>query len=205
MSNEKYMQDHRGNLVPIENIKPVDLLRDELVKKTVDSAHAVNAILYQFKTDAMKNLTAFVELSASQYNIAYGGHKGNIQLMSFDGKYKVVKSISEYIVFDERLQVAKKLIDECIISWTGDTKSEIKSLINYAFEVDKQGKINRDRILGLRRLDISDKKWQRAMSAIADSIQVTGSKEYIRIYERQSDGTYRQIPLDLASICIDLK
>ena len=194
------MQDHRGNLVPVENIKPVDRLRDEMVKTIVAHACSLSKSLQDFKRDTMNLIGVFVEKSALEYGVSYGGEKGNIQLLSFDGKYKVQKSISEYIVFDERLQVAKKLIDECIISWTGDTKSEIKSLINYAFEVDKQGKINRDRILGLRRLDITDPKWQRAMSAIADSIQVTGSKEYIRIYERQADGSYKQIPLDIASV-----
>lgn len=203
MSDKKYMEDHRGNLVPIENVKTIDLLRDELVNAMVIEARGLSNMIQRFKIDAMKSIMAFVEQSAREYDVIYGGHKGNIQLLSFDGKYKVQKSVSEYIVFDERLQVAKKLIDECIISWTVDTKSEIKSLINNAFEVDKQGKINRDRILGLRRLDITDEKWQRAMSAIADSIQVTGSKEYIRIYERQADGSYRQIPLDIAAICID--
>ena len=38
------------------------------------------------------------------------------------------------------------------------------------------------------------------MDAIGESIQVAGSKAYIRIYERQPDDSYRQINLDLASL-----
>jgi hypothetical protein len=196
----EYKEDHRQNLVPVSKIKPIDLLRDDLVKNIVDRAGAVNGALATFKRDAMAEIDAFVDQSASLYGIKYGGVKGNIQLLSFDGKYKVVKSIGEYIVFDERLQVAKKLIDACISSWSEGTSDNNRALINYAFEVDKQGKINRDRILGLRKLNISDTNWKLAMDAIGDSIQVTGSKEYIRVYERQGDGSYKLVALDLASI-----
>ena len=51
---------------------------------------------------------------------------------------------------------------------------------------DKTGKINTKRVLSLRRLDIKDERWLRAMDAIGDSIQVAGSKSYIRIYKQTS-------------------
>lgn len=200
MSDKQYMEDHRGNMVLVSNIKPVDLLRDDLVKRLVVRAESVHGVMQKFKTEAMSEIEAFVEQSAAEYGVSYGGKKGNIQLLSFDGKYMVKKSINEYIVFDERLQVAKRLIDDCISSWTKESSSKIKALINHAFEVDKQGKINTGRILSLSRLNIDDEKWKDAMQAIYDSIQVTGSKEYVRVYYRKNDGTYDQIPLDLSSV-----
>lgn len=36
----------------------------------------------------------------------------------------------------------------------------------------------------------------KAMDAIADSIQITGTSSYLRLYERNSSGKYAQIPLD---------
>jgi hypothetical protein len=66
--------------------------------------------------------------------------------------------------------------------------------------VDKTGKINTGRVLGLRRLNISDERWKRAMDAISDSLQVTGTKAYVRVYERQDDGRYLPLSLDMASI-----
>jgi hypothetical protein len=38
------------------------------------------------------------------------------------------------------------------------------------------------------------------MEAIADSLQVVGSKKLLRAYERQDDGSYASIPLDLAAL-----
>ncbi len=104
-------------------------------------------------------------------------------------------------MFDERLQAAKQLIDECIQTWTEGSSDEIKALINDAFQVNKEGKINTARVLGLKRLNINDEKWLRAMQAIADSVQVAGSKPYIRIYERIGDtDQYQPISLDVAGV-----
>jgi hypothetical protein len=38
------------------------------------------------------------------------------------------------------------------------------------------------------------------MQAIGDSIQVTGTKSYVRIYKRQDSGAYTAISLDMAAI-----
>jgi hypothetical protein len=109
--------------------------------------------------------------------------------------------MQDNLAFDERLQAAKALIDACIKDWTQGSRSEIKALIDNAFQVDKEGKISTGRVLGLRRLDIKDQQWQSAMQAISDSVQVLGSKPYIRIYERVGDSdNYQPISLDLASI-----
>ncbi|MDR1506452.1 MAG: DUF3164 family protein, partial [Treponema sp.] len=59
---------------------------------------------------------------------------------------------------------------------------------------------NTARVLGLRRLEIHDPDWQKAMRAITESIQVSGSKQYLRFYERNENGEYRQIPLDVAAL-----
>ena len=196
---EKYMKDAQGRLVPMEMVKEIDRERDSIVKELVAKALDVAGTIDLFKTKAMGDIQAFVDLSAEKYGVKKGGVKGNVTLMSFDGQFKVQRAIDETIEFDERLQAAKKLIDECLHDWSEGSRPEIKALINDAFYVDKKGKLNANRILGLRRLDIKDVKWQRAMTAIGESLQVTGTKAYIRIYERQADGAYKQISLDVAA------
>lgn len=200
IDKNQYLENSRGHLIPLNLVREVDKLRDSLVMEIVVRSKNLNTILTDFKTEAMNDILAFVQLSAEKYGVKMGGEKGNIQLTSFDGKYKVSRSINEYIVFDERLQVAKTLIDECIKEWSADSRSEMRVLINSAFEVDKTGRINTERVLGLRRLDITHPKWITAMEAISDSVMVTGSKAYIRIYERKDNGQYEQINLDLAAI-----
>jgi hypothetical protein len=196
---EGYMKDPQGRLVPVESIKPIDIARNDLVLEIVTRALPLRAQLARFRTSAMEDIDAFVDLSAEQFQAKIGGSKGNITLMSYDGQYKVIRAIDEYTVFDERLQVAKVLIDECIHEWAIGARSEIRTLINDAFQVDKEGRVNTKRVLGLRRLDIQDPRWRRAMDAIGESLLTVGSKAYIRLYQRQADGSYKQLSMDVSS------
>ncbi len=195
-----YWRDAKGNLVAESNVKAIDKLRDELVKDLIADAMTLRIAMADFKGVAMGEIEAFIATSAEEYDANIGGKKGNVTLYSYDGQYKVVRQIAEHLTFDERLQAAKALIDDCLREWTEDGRDEVKTIINDAFHVDQEGKINVGRILGLRRLDITDDRWLKAMKAISDSLQVIGSKPYIRFYERQEDESYKTISLDIAAL-----
>lgn len=196
-----YMQDAKGALWPVENIREIDRLRNDLVGEIVTKTKAQSEALAKFKAAVFGDIEAFVLLSGEKYGVNMGGKKGNVSLLSFDGRYKVQRAVSESLVFDERLQIAKELVNQCIHLWSEGSRSEIRALINDAFQVDKEGRVNTARILGLRRLDITDEKWQKAMQAIGESIQVAGSKTYFRVYERVGDSEqYQPISLDIAAV-----
>lgn len=198
---EGYRKNALGHLVPVDKIAPIDLARDELVTEKAFRIKALQADLRRLKAEIMGDIEAFVALAAEKYGANIGGQKGNVTLMSFDGRYKLRRQIGENLTFDERLQAAKALIDECIREWTEGSRTELQALINDAFQVDKEGRINTARILGLRRLNIEDARWLRAMEAISDSLQVSGTTAYFRLYERQGDGErYASVPLDMAAI-----
>lgn len=196
-----YRRDAQGRLISEEQIKPVDKLRDELVLALVERARATHDALVQYKAAAFGEIEAFLDLSAQEYGAKLGGKKGNVSLLSFDGKYKIQRAIHESIAFDERLQAARALIDECLREWTEGARPELATLVNDAFRVDTKGEIRTARVLALRRLDITDARWLRAMDAIGDACQVVGSKSYIRVYERIGDSDqYRPISLDIAGV-----
>jgi hypothetical protein len=196
---EGYWPDARGNLIPVATIKPIDQARDALVKELVTKAEGVRGTLAAFKASAFADIAAFVDLSAEAYGVNLGGKKGNVQLLSFDGRYKVIRAIQESITFDERLQAAKALIDQCLAEWTANARPELKAIINRAFEVDKAG--NTNAVLALRRMAFDDERWTTAMTAIAEAVQVTGSKSYIRVYQRVgSTDQYAPIALDIAGV-----
>ncbi|MFN3704290.1 DUF3164 family protein [Thermomonas sp.] len=194
-----YRVDARGRLIPEAQIKPIDLARDQLVRDIVNGASKLATELQAFKRGAFDDIEALVELSADQYGVKLGGRKGNVQLVSFDGRYKVLRAVADRITFDERLQAAKVLIDECLNDWTDKGPGELRVIVQDAFDVDKAGNINVGKILSLRRHKIDDERWKRAMDAIGDAIQVIGTTPYIRVYERIGDSDkYRLLSLDLA-------
>ncbi|MDO0944629.1 DUF3164 family protein [Chromohalobacter israelensis] len=198
---EGYRTDAKGRLIPEDTIKPIDKARDEIVQELVTKARELNRALGQFKAAAFGDIESFVQLSAEEYGVSVGGRKGNVTLVSFDGQYKIQRAIQDYITFDERLEAAKSLIDECLRDWTDGARSEVKVIVQDAFRTDKQGNLRTGAVLALRRHDFDDPRWLKAMDAISDAVQVTGSKSYVRIYERVGDSDqYRPISLDIAGV-----
>lgn len=196
-----YWENAKGNLVPDSNVKPIDKLRDQLVKELCSVAEVKSSDMTQFKLKTLGDVHAFIEASVEQYGVKAGGKKGNVTLMTFDGKQKVVLQMQDRITFGEQLQAAKLLIDKCVIRWSAGSNDNIKVLVNDAFQVDKEGLINTGRVLGLLRLDIQDEDWKLAMKAIADSRQVADTKPYLRFYKRADvSGDWKAISLDLAAV-----
>jgi hypothetical protein len=196
-----YKKDAAGRLVPLASIRPIDLTRDALVRKLAARALELTDRLRALKEQAFDEITVFTQLSAEEYGVTLGGKKGNLTLISFDGQYKIQRQIQEFITFDERLQAAKELIDQCITGWAAGSPAELHALINDAFQVDKAGNLNTGRILALRRLDITDPRWLQAMRAIGEALQIIGSTAYLRLYQRDDEtGKYQPIPLDIAGV-----
>ena len=91
--NEAMRQNAQGHLVPESLIKPIDLLRDEVVLKQVAKAKELQLQMQATKVQMQQEIADYLDLSASEYGVSYGGAKGNVTLTSFDGKFKVERAI----------------------------------------------------------------------------------------------------------------
>ena len=151
---EGYLEDAQGRLVPVGSIRPIDLARDDLVREKIAKIKAMQQELRDLKYELLGDIEAFVSMSAERYDVSIGGKKGNVTLASYDGRYTLKRQISENLTFDEGLQAAKAIIDDCLRAWTKDSAEEIRTLVDFAFQVDKEGCLNTGRILALRRLDM---------------------------------------------------
>ena len=201
MIPQGYMKDAQGNLVPNANVKPQHKLENDIVRVWIEKALKLNEELTAFKHGALDEAHAFKEIVADQYGAQRGGKKGNMTLKSFDGTLEMQVSNSESIGFGTELLAAKELIDQCVERWSEGANDNMLALINHAFQVNKQGRIDTGRVLGLRRLEIDDAAWHRAMDAISDAVRVTSSKTYIRFYKIDTEtGDRTAIPLDLAAV-----
>ncbi|HYH17605.1 MAG TPA: DUF3164 family protein [Azospirillum sp.] len=198
---EQDWTDAKGARWPSSLVKPIDKLRTDLVNRAIQRAKGLRETMATFKADTMAEIAAFVELSAAEYDTAMGGKKGNLTLRSFDGLREVRVQVADRLAFDERLQVAEKLVGECVADWSAEARPELKLLVQSAFKTDKEGNVSTGAVLALRRIAIDDERWHRAMKAIADGIVSTGSKSYVRFYERDTpEGQERAISLDLAKL-----
>lgn len=195
-----YWTNADGGLIPDGAVKTIDKLQDELVRKITGFALPLSAQVARFRQHSFDDVDEFVALLEQEYQAKRGGSKGNLTFTSFDGLLKIVVAVAETIVFGPELQVAKGIVDECLREWSAQSRTEIRTLITRAFDVDSQGRINRNALLSLLRLDITDERWERAMQAIRDSFRVIGSKRYIRMYRRDdAQGPWQSITIDVSA------
>lgn len=198
---EGFMKNSRGHMVPDDQVREQDKLRNQVVMDLVKDALLLNTQLSDFKRRALNDIADLVSIAAEKYEVQLGGKKGNVNLVSYDGQYKVVRSVADRITFTEELEAAKALITECIDDWTQGSSNNVRALVDRAFKTNSQGQIKTGAVLDLIRLEIQDEKWVRAMEALKDSIQVNNTTTYIRIYQRigMSD-QYAAVPLDIAAV-----
>jgi hypothetical protein len=196
-----YMLNAAGHLVPEDQVRDQDKLRNEVTLDLVFRAERINEELRAFKKRALDDIDDLVQISADRYGVKMGGRKGNVSLISYDGKYKVVRSFAERLTFTEELEAAKELINNCITRWSEGANDNIRALVDRAFRTNAKGQLRTTAILDLLRLEIEDEEWTRAMEALKDSIMVADTAVYVRFYERVGDtDQYKAIPLDLAAV-----
>ena len=199
---EGYLKDGKGNLVAVANIKQTDLIKDEFVRKAIDKAVEMQEALAEFKQSLMAEADDFIELLAQEHGVNLGGKKGNVTLRTFDSQLKVTLQTQERIELGPELTLAKQLIDQCLDEWTEGGNQNIKAIVSKTFNTDKQGSLNPQRILALRKLEISDDsgKWTKAMNIIAESVGVVDSCRFIRFYKQDDKGIEQAISLDIAKL-----
>lgn len=198
VGGKEYISNAKGALIPVELVKPADKLRDDTVRKVMGYAKDISAQIGRFRKHSMADLDALDDLLDQEYGAKTGGVKGNRTYQTIDGLNMVKVSINDFEVAGPELQVAKRLIDECLNEWTDGARAEIRAIITRAFDTDKEGKINLREIKKLTKLDISDERWKQAMRAIEDAINVQYSKQYVRFYVRQS------VKADWTAVTVDI-
>lgn len=196
-----YMKDARGGLIPEDKVRPIDKLEDQLVRKIHDYGQQLSDQIARFKGHTIDDIDAFLQILAERYDTRPRGKKGNMTFLSYDGTMKVQVQVQESIAFGAELQVAKQLVDDCLNRWSDGADANLRAVVNDAFNVDKEGRINRQALFRLRRLEINDPTWQQAMQAITDAVRIVGSKMYIRIHKRDTpESPWRLVPIDLAAV-----
>ncbi|NMG48964.1 DUF3164 family protein [Azoarcus communis] len=196
-----YMRNALGHLVPIEQVREQDLLRDQVARDLFAAAERIHEDLFAYKTKALADIDDVVRISAERYGAVLGGRKGNVTLTSYDGRIRIMRATAERITFTEELEAARALLSSCIDRWSAGANANLRNIVDRAFRTDAKGQIKMAAVLDLLRLDIDDEEWKRAMQAIRDSIQATGTAVYVRVQKRiEGTDQYVTLPLDLASV-----
>lgn len=196
-----YRLDSKERLAPERLVRPQEALEDQTVRRILAFGVDLASQIARFRQHSYRDVAALLELLAAEYGGGrQPGRRGNFSLTSYDGRLKVVIQVQDQIVFGPELQAARRIIDECIEEWSDGSRQEIRAIVQHAFEPSKQGQVNREAVLRLRRLDIDDPRWQQARRAIDDSIRIQGSRAYLRLYLRGTAAAeWKSVPIDVSA------
>ncbi len=196
-----YIRNCYGNLIRTDRVRPELLQEDAVVRDLIARAEDLQKAIVAFKQRAFDDVVAHTQLLDERYGVKLGGRRGGMVLSSFDGCLKVAVSTEDSVCFGAELHQAKALIDSCFQRWSDGANANLVAVIDDAFAVGESGKVRVDRVLGLRRLEIDDDEWRRAMTAIGDAVRTSRSKQAIRFYRRDNpDQPWRLIVLDVARV-----
>lgn len=197
---EGYRKNAKGDLIQISTIRDSDIAIDEFVTDTAKVWMELQGLISDFKLKMFGDTQALLDMIAEKYQVQRGGKKGNVQLFSYDGRFKLVVAVAESLSCGPEVQVALQLIKNCLNRWTEVSSPEAKTIVQAYISPDANGNLSIGKLLGLRRFKIADPEWNQAMVAIGDAIMVVGSKQYIRLYERDAAGAYLARALDIAAL-----
>jgi hypothetical protein len=206
---DDHLTDDKERYCPLRTLSAVEIARDAFVNSTVDRAEFIVRLMACFKEDTHLDIDAFIQKAADDYEIEMGGAKGNLTLFNFDGTAKVCLRFSNKFVFNEKLQIAKQLLDKVIAEEKekGTLSDVVVVMINEAFAFDTEKSVNYYRLIKLTKHEgIKNENWQKAMAAIKECTDVIGKTAYLQFYRRDKDKpknkaeSWRPILLDLAKV-----
>lgn len=192
--DKKLPENNIISIVSRSPVKPADQQRDELVLRFIRQAKMLQATIKTFKDCCINEVETFIDTNKLDNNY----ETNHIDLLSSDGRYRLQSTTPRHIEFTDDLQVAKKLIDNCIKHNTHKFNNDTQAIIESAFKTNDTGKINLRRIFNLKHLEINDDEWKTAMRSVSNAIQVIDDKNNLSLYEcTEYNNHWQPILLDL--------
>jgi len=200
-SKNTVWKDETGMEIPYNRITPLERMKEKSAQNILVSAVKLNKNLTEFKAMIWK-LCDDVFTQAMSQNGTQKATKGNFTWYNFDRSIKIEVSISDRIQFDDlNIKSAKALFDE-FLNDSIDPKIEfVKELVNDAFSTSHNN-LDPKKVMSLLkyRSKISDPRYQEAIRLIEEGIRRPDSKVYFRIWQKDEEGKYQNIDLNLSSI-----
>ncbi len=186
-----------GDLVPVT--KDV-VARDKAIHGTISLLEGVQESNKQANKKVWKTWDNFFTEAYEKHGMNFFEEdKQSITLFSFDGKHKVSLSAPHNIVWNEKIGVAKKLIEEVVAEQYKDDPF-INALVKQLLNSQQGGKVNTYALSMFRKIENPDPRWAQAQKTIGEAQDVSQGKKYIRAYNKDQKGAWKQIVVNFSAL-----
>lgn len=202
VNGEEMIRNCSGLLVHVRYLRADVALTDEVARSVVRKMRALAEHNARVKREIFEEVHAYQDLMLERYNARTGGRRGGLSIASFTDCQKVEVSTADYNRVTAALPAAQALMNEILADLTGNVDANIRTLIMAAFERnEKTGRVNVQRLNGLKKYSLDHPKWPDFILAINEAIEPAGSKTGIRVYTRDKveDG-WEQVVVDFSRL-----
>lgn len=110
--------------------------------------------------------------------------KGYFSFRSFDGNIVVRLDRARDVVFNEKLDLAKELIDEAVREIAGETAGDLRTIVESAFKPrGKNRTLDRQRLSDICRMNVRNEKWKKAVELIKAAAEESARMDYLRVLD----------------------
>lgn len=194
------LRDQNGDMIPVKYIPEHDLKRHVMIEEILLAGQDLERQLSEYKSKVVRLTDEFIANMLANNDLDAKTFKGNLSLYNFDKSKLVEINTLEFISFNEKISMARELINDCLEDWVKGSKRELSLLVSKAFKTDKRGFLDTKRILDLLSYDIEDDKWQQAMDIIKESITVNKRKQYFSFKVRNDRGVLDRVRLSFSDV-----
>lgn len=198
VDGKPYWVDADGSLKPESAISNADKKKEEMIDAVFESVGETKESMEKFKLWVWEVLTTYIEKLAKKAKV--DKPQGNFTIVNYDSTRRIRFSRRERQDFNENLQFAKAKFDEWVVKKTEGADEILAELVQKAFEVNKEGEINRSFLFRLLGYSINDPDFKKAQELLKKSMIVNGTKDYILFQEKDEHGEWKSIPLDFAAL-----
>ncbi len=196
----KTMTDAQGNAVLAKYVKPYDRQRDAIARRVLRRWEKMSEALAKCYAETAADIEA-VERAAESGRGQARGKKGNFQFQSFDGLIAVSRTARYELRFDERLRVAREIIDELVAEKAAGMDEDFAVMLKEIFRPTSDGMLSQARVMGLFRWKIKHPRWLEAMDLIRASIESRRGKNLLAVRHKAGrDADWQSVLLDVSAV-----
>ncbi|MFT3750935.1 MAG: DUF3164 family protein [Agriterribacter sp.] len=198
--------DAAGNDVPQKFLLKSDKVKEAFAGKIYKQALAIEAQLNAFHEMMREASEAVLAIVRNDYELKNGKAKkqtkGAFTWFNYDRSLKVESDVNDIVKWNTALlSEAHELLKEYITGEIGETNVLIKGLVNEAFATSR-GEVDSRKIFQILKWEdkVNNKKFSKACGLLKQAQTIDKTKLYMRVWEKQQDGQYRNINLNFSSL-----
>lgn len=189
----------KAQLTKLKEVYEYD--RNELVEFLLAGATGLHNEMVVFKNIAIEELESFYE-KAKAYGDVRSNSKGGFGIRSNDGLHRVVLERNTKVEYDERANLAEKLIREFLSDMVKKRDQRAYEIITILLQRGKDGNFNPASVAALLKWEDSfeDERWQQAMKLFKESHNIIEIGMNVSFYRKNNEDKDEAISLTFSSI-----